>query len=729
MKYLLSLFLVCFVAQNAQAYKDIAKDKRAKIIGNSYKDNLEVYHYRDMKINDDVSKKAFDEFIKRVDVGKQFLLASDVKKLEKYRMLMDDQLVSGNHKLVFETMQIIKKRVNTIDKYRKKFFKNKKISFKTNDSLELDPDKRKFLKTDKQLEKLWAKSFKHSVLTRYMSLVEEQNTDEEDKKDKKKKKKKEKKLTDSELRKKAIKAIDKKYKKMFDRVLTEEFNDYIEDFFNAIGNIYDPHTMYFSPQKKEDFDIDISGQLEGIGAVLSEDGSYIKVVKVIPGGAAWKQKGLEIDDVILLVTQDSGEVTDLVDMRVGDAVRYIRGPKGSVVKLTVKKVDGSIKVVPIKRDVVVIEESFAKSSVLEHKKLGLKVGYIHVPKFYRDFQKKKSKTANVTYDVKVELERLKKSKVKGMILDLRNNTGGALEDARLMSGLFIEKGPIVQIKNHRNKIEIYKDDDSSVTYDGPLIVLINRFSASASEILAAALQDYNRAVIVGGEFSHGKGTVQVVFNINENALLRMHGFDMGSNKITVQKFYRVTGESTQYRGVTPDVILPDPFGYVKSRERDIEYSLPWDKIEALSYKKWKNDKWNIKKLKKRSANRVKKSKRFDVIEKSVDYLTKRREDTTVSLNIEKVKKQNAENKKMSEKLKLETINKDIQVSNVDASLKAHSSYKPKKRDKKWEEEFAERKKEWVEALQKDPILEESIFILDDIIKSMKGKKLSMVSYE
>jgi carboxyl-terminal processing protease len=699
------------------SYNNIAENKKAKTVGTALKNYLENLHYRNAKVDDDLSKKAFDEYLKRIDYSKQFLLQKDVDDLVKYKDQLDDQMVSGNHQLAFESMQILKNRVHTIEQFRKTFFKNKDINFTAKEKLELDPKKRSYLKDEAELKDYWRKTFVQAVLTRYLSSWEEQNVPpKEDKKSTKKPKKKAppaKKLTDKELLSKAVDAVDKKYKKYFDRLQKEEFDDYIEKFFNSVTAIFDPHTNYLPPKKKEDFDIDISGQLEGIGAVLSEDGSYIKVVTIIPGGAAWRQKDLEVEDVILLVTQENGEVTDLVDMRVDDAVRFIRGPKDSVVKLTVKKVDGTIKVIPITRDVVQIEENFAKSSVIEHKKLGLKVGYIYVPKFYRDFN---GAQGNVTDDVRAELERLKKDKVTGVILDLRNNGGGALEDARLMSGLFIEKGPIVQVKDHRAKIDIQEDTNSSVTYDGALIVLINKYSASASEIVAAAMQDYKRAVVVGGEVSHGKGTVQAVVNLNHGPLLSLNNFDMGALKITIQKFYRINGGSTQYKGVTPDVILPDPYAYTEGQEQELDYSLPWDKIEALKYNVWTKHKVDLESLKKRSAERVKTNKRFEVIKKSVDYLTKRREDTAVSLNIDEVKAEDAANKKMAEELKLEDINPEIVVSRMDESLLAHSSNKINKNDQKWKEEFETRKKDWAENLQKDPILEESLYIMDDLAK-------------
>ncbi len=713
---------------NASADVDLKKER---LVGNILKNALETYHYRKIEINDDISKKAFEQYLKKVDYGKQFLLKNDIKKLESFRYKMDDQMVSADHKLLNKTTDILAKRIKQIEGFRSEIF-SKKFDFNKSEKIELDPEKRQFSRNEKQLKEHWRKVFKQSTLTRYLSLVDDQKDDAKNKKDKKAKKVKKskkdkktaKKLSKKELRKKAHDAIAKKYKRFFTRLMKDDRVDYLEKFFNSIATIYDPHTVYLPPKRKEDFDIDISGSLEGIGAVLQEDGQYIKVVKIVPGGAAWRQKGLEVNDVILMVSQGSGEAVDLVDMRVDDAVRYIRGKKGTEVRLTVKKADGTRKVVPIIRDVVQIGASFAKSSVLNFKDSNKKIGYIHVPKFYRDFGSK-SDTNNCTADVKMELKNLKKQKVDAVILDLRNNGGGALEDARQMSGLFIPKGPIVQIKNHTGKIDVLEDNDTSVTYGGPLIVMVNRFSASASEILAAAMQDYGRAIIVGGEYSHGKGTVQAVVNLNQGPLLSMFGGGMGALKVTIQKFYRVTGASTQYKGVTPDIIIPDPFGYTENREQDLDYSLPWDQVPAKGFVPWKDIDYKLSTLKSRSGKRVVKDKRFKKIRKYVDYLVKKKKDTSVSLKMDDVIAEEINSKKMTEELKLDDENKNLMVTHFEKSLLAHEKV-TKGDEKKWKEDFKQRKEEWVKGLRQDAGLEEAMNIINDILDMTSGKKLTQV---
>ncbi len=704
--------------------------KREKLIGNILRNALESYHYRKLKINKDLSEKAYAEFFKKIDYGKQFFLKSDIKFLDKYKFEMHNEMMSGKHVLVDNAIKILRERVVEVDKVRQEVFK-KEFDWSLKESLELDPEKRNFPKDHKALKDHWRRVFKQATLNRYLGLKEEQdelkNPKKDDKKEKSKKKssKKEEKpeiLTDVQIRKKAHEGISKKYKSFFSRLMKDDRSDYEEKFFNAISSIYDPHTQYLPPKKKEDFDIDISGSLEGIGAVLSEEDPYIKVVKIVPGGAAWREKGLEVDDLILAVGQETGDFVDLVGMRVDDAVRYIRGKKGTIVKLKVKKADGSRKQIEIERDVVQIGESFAKSSVLELKGLGLKVGYIHVPKFYRDFE---NSSINCTADVRAELERIKTKGVDGVILDLRNNGGGALEDAKQMSGLFIEKGPIVQIKNHDGKVDVLEDTDTTVTYAGPLIVMTNRFSASASEILAAALQDYERAVIVGGAHSHGKGTVQAVLNLSHGPLQQLFGSQMGALKVTIQKFYRVNGGSTQFKGVTPDIIIPDPYEYTKSREQDLEYALPWDRVAPLEFKHWGKNKFDMSTLKKRSSRRVGESKRFSKIKESVSYLTKRREDTKVSLNIDDVIKEDKRNKEMSDKLKLDEVNEDLLVSFYEDSVRMHEEIK-KGDEKTWQKGFKARNEDWTKQLRQDAGLEEALFILNDMIHMQKGKKLTAV---
>ena len=689
--------------------------KKEELLGNILKQTLENYHFRKIKIDNSVSEKAFNEFLKKLDYGKQFLTSEDVKKLQLFRLKMDDDMTSGKHELLKQVVALFIERVKQAESYRESIFKNK-FDFTKKESFELDPDKRQWAKNEAQLKERWRMTFKYYTLNNYLTLIESDNSSDKDNKGKKTKA--DEKLSPEKALAQAHDAISKKYAEFFKRLLRDERIDYLEKFYNSVATIFDPHTTYLPPNKKEDFDIDISGQLEGIGAVLQEDGPHIKVVNIVPGGAAWRQKELTVDDIILAVAEGSKTPVSIVNMGVDDAVRYIRGKKNTEVRLTVKKADGTRKIISIIRDVVQIGATYAKSSIIQYKNHDVKLGYIYLPKFYRDFDG----GPNCTEDVRSELKRLKKENVDGVILDLRNNGGGALEDAKLISGLFIKEGPIVQVKNHTQQVEVLSDTDQGIEYDGPLIVMVNMFSASASEILAGAMSDYKRAIIVGGQYTHGKGTVQVVLNLNQGPFLSFINDPLGALKVTIQKFYRITGLSTQYAGITPHIVLPDPLGHLESREKDLEYSLKWDKIAPRKYNTWDKFTFDLRPLQENSAKRVKANKHMQKIIESVNYLKKRKNDTNVSLNLKETIREDEENKKITEKYTIDFVDKNISVSNYEASLKAHEKIR-KEDEEKWKEDFKRRKEEWVENIQKDILLAETMFIARDHIHQLKRQRL------
>jgi carboxyl-terminal processing protease len=436
---------------------------------------------------------------------------------------------------------------------------------------------------------------------------------------------------------------------------------------------------------------------------LREDNSYIKVERIVPGSASWKTKEVEAEDVILKVAQGKEEPVDVVDMSLRDAVKLIRGKKGSEVRLTIKKPNGLIKVVPIIRDVVEIEESYVKGTVLELAPNNTKIGYINIPKFYRDFNDRAGR--NVTDDTRKEIERLNKEGVEGLIVDLRNNGGGALEDARMISGLFIEKGPIVQVKANAGTPDILADTDPKVDFQKPTVILINRFAASASEIVAAALQDYGRAIIVGGEFSHGKGTVQAVVDLDGYVSPMAKSYSpLGALKITIQKFYRVNGSSTQYKGVTPDIILPDQFSHLESGEKFLDYSIPWGEVKPVKYDKWKQ-KYDIKKLRASSQERVKKNDKFKHLLDSIKWYKEQKDRTKRSLVAADFEKDRKSIREMTDVFKKEEENKSLVVKDLS----------PNAKDKAQMEKF----EDFSKTLKKDAVIEESIMILGDMIKTTK----------
>ncbi|MBC74429.1 MAG: tail-specific protease [Halobacteriovoraceae bacterium] len=678
------------------------KYSKEVILGGILQGSLQNWHFSKKKIDDDLSEKAFKLFLERIDFGKQFLLEEDVEKLEAYEEKFDDELESGKLEVVQLSSKLMKKRIDQMSKHVKELMK-KPLNYEKTEKFQTDPEKREYAESLDELKERWRKTLKFDVMNQYLDLVDEQNGENEDKKDKKKKvaKKTAKKLSDKELEKKAREKVEKRYEKIFKRLAEEKNNDKLDKFYNSLTRVFDPHTHYLIPEEKEDFDIDMTGKLEGIGALLREEGSYIKVERIIPGSASWKGKELEAEDVILAVAQGDDDPVDIVDMSIREAVKLIRGPKGSVVKLKVKKPDGTVQVIAITRDEVVIEESYAKGTVLEHKDLGMKIGYIKVPKFYRDFEDDKGR--NSSEDVKNVLKELNKQEnLAGAILDLRNNGGGALKDATLMSGLFIKKGPIVQVKSSDGTREVKKDTDGKIFFDKPLIVLVNRFSASASEIVAAAMQDYGRAVVVGtSEQTHGKGTVQAVLDLDGYAgpIGKVYS-PLGALKITIQMFYRVNGGSTQFKGVIPDIVLPDRYAYLESGEQSLDYAIPYQKTKAVAHEKW-NKKFNLKKLKANSQKRVKKSPKFKKINESVAWYTKRKENTERALSLKELTAFRKEAKKKSDEFELDEENEKIVVKTLE---------KPKN------EAAKETQKEFSKNLKTDPVIEETLYIMRDMIK-------------
>jgi carboxyl-terminal processing protease len=675
---------------------------REMVLGNILKGALENMHLSNKEINNSLSEDAFKMFLERLDYGKQFLLLSDVAELEKYKKTFDDMIISGDLAVLDASSQIFNKRIVEIEKYVEELLK-KPMNYKAKESIETDPKKRKFLKTQKELFSHWEKLIKLEVLGRMVDLREEQDGLATDQKGNKKKPKTDKKLSEVELEIEARSKVAKSYKKIFSRLVNEKRSDKLDKFYNSITKVFDPHTNYLIPEDKEDFDIDMSGKLEGIGAILREENSYIKVERIVPGSASWKTKEVEAEDIILKVGQASDEPIDVVDMSLRDAVKLIRGKKGTEVRLTIKKPNGLIKVVPIVRDVVEIEESYVKGTVLELAPYKTKIGYINIPKFYRDFNDRAGR--NVTDDTRKEIQRLNKEGVDGVIVDLRNNGGGALEDARMISGLFIEKGPIVQVKAHNGTVDVLQDTDPAVEFSKPTVVLINRFSASASEIVAAALQDYQRAVVVGGEFSHGKGTVQAVVDLDGYVSAMAKSYSpLGALKITIQKFYRVNGSSTQYKGVTPDIILPDQFSHLESGEKFLDHSIPWGEVKPVKFTKWKPT-WDLKTLRANSQARVKNNEKFKHILDSMRWYKDQKEKTIRSLQTADFEKERKEIREKTDIFKKEDENSKLMVKDFGA-----------KNDKASKEKF----EEFAKTLRKDAVIEESFQIVNDIIRMNSG---------
>ncbi|HEB69420.1 MAG TPA: tail-specific protease [Desulfobulbus sp.] len=691
-----SLLIVIFLT-SATAWSNIKPVEfdaaRNRLIAYMLSHQLPAQHFSHVPFDDQLSKKAFELYLRQLDPRKRFLLKSDVDELGAFSEHIDDELRRGRMVLPDAGMQILDERIRQVKTMLGPIMKD---GFDPNrkDYLESDPKKITWAANQAELRDRWRRVLKLQVLDEYLNAVE--------------KKKKEKKpvpeadagkITKTKAWKTAMETVRKRNIHYLDRLLRESRQDHYNRYFDAVARAFDPHTNYMPPTSKEDFDIHMSGSLEGIGALLREDDGHIKVVRIIPGSAAERQGQLHAEDTILAVAEKGGEPVEISEMRIREAVSYIRGPKGTEVILTVQKPDGSRQVIPIVRDVVQIEETYVKSTVLKDDR-GVKIGYIRIPSFYRDFSasRENGKSRNVTDDTRHELVRLKKEGIGGLILDLRNNGGGALTDAVDISGLFLPGGPVVQVKNSQGMIRVLDDEDAQVVYDGPLIVLVNQFSASASEILAAALQDYGRALIIGGKHTHGKGTVQALVDLNRNLpLLHLKKYeDLGALKVTIQKFYRINGGSTQYKGVEPDIVVPSMFDYLKTGEKNMENSLPWDTVENVAHNSWQGDRFDLATVRQQSRKWIKLNKKFQTIKEEAAKAKERSEQTRVADFLTGMEKERAEAERAREDAAAAgLINLDAAPGSEDAKEK-----------KSLDEELAE-----------DPFVGLALFLMDDVAGS------------
>jgi len=602
---------------------------RARLLGHILQQQLSGKHYSHKPTDDVLSSAAFDLYLKQLDFQKRFLLQEDIVSLNTYRSRIDDAIRSGRLELPTSGRDILRRRIRQVKKLTPEIFS---AGFSTDiaERIETDSEKLDYVTDEPQLRERWRKILKLQILSRYISLREDEiGVDDEnvllpiDAE------------TEEELLAQAQEKVAKTTHSLLKRMLEETLQDHYDRYLNAIARAFDPHTNYMPPTSKEDFDIQMSGSLEGIGATLREDDGYIKVVRIIPGSAAAQQGQLGSDDIILKVAQGTDEPVDITDTRIRDAVTLIRGKKGTEVRLTVKKPDGTRLVIPITRDVVEIKATFVKgTTVIDKESGGRAFGYIKIPSFYRDYSGKTDR--NCTDDLRDELEKLREKNISGLILDLRNNGGGSLGDAVSVTGLFIKTGPVVQIRGGSGKIRVMKDEDRSVAYNGPMVVLVNRFSASASEIVAGALQDYGRALIVGDEHTHGKGTVQVLLDLDRFINFRGMGkyMPLGAVKITIQKFYRISGESTQEKGVTPDIVLPSRLDGLESGEKYLDNALPWDHIASANYHRWQRSAKNLHELQQRSKRRVGEDEDFIEIVSAADHAQQRREQSQQSLRLQ-----------------------------------------------------------------------------------------------
>lgn len=651
-------------------------------------------HYAPKAIDDAFSKEVFGLYLKRLDYSKRYFTQGDIDGLKVFETKIDDQVRDGQYDFFNQSEAIYDQRFKMVKDLYKEIL-TKPFDFTTEDQIALDAEELPWAKDEKELKERWRQSLKYQVLTRLQTELDLQDKPETKAAGATPK-------TFDEMEQDARAKVMKTYDDWVKRMDKVDAADRRSTFLNTIASVNDPHTGYFPPDDKENFDIQMSGQLEGIGATLQEKDGYIQVSAIVPGSASYRQGELQEDDIILKVAQGKDEPVDIVDMKLDDAVKLIRGPKGTEVRLTVKKADGGTKIIPIIRDIVVLEETFARSAIIQNSYSHKGIGYIKLPKFYADFQNKNGRSC--AKDVRIELEKLKAEGVDGIVLDLRNNGGGSLMDVVDMAGLFIDQGPIVQVRSRYGDPQVLEDTDKSVVYDGPLAILVNSSSASASEILAAAIQDYKRGIIVGTP-TFGKGTVQRFFDLDNYVRGENEFKPLGSIKLTTQKFYRINGGATQLKGVTPDVVIPDAYAYVDRGEREQDDVMPWDEIAPCKYNVWKLDAAAYAKVRKDSRERMAKNPVFQIVENNAQRMKTMRDEKFSSLNLEKYRIEQKKLKEESEAFKnsFKAI-AGTKIVNLPEDLKTINSDTVR----------VKMNNEWVDGLTKDIYINEATAILKDL---------------
>ncbi len=670
---------------------------------------LEHGHYNPKDINDDFSEHLYRRFIDQLDPLKRYFLASDIAEFSKYKTLLDDQIKERDLTFFNLAYNRLMKRMEEAKSIYPKILKTP-FNFKKQDSINTDYENIPYAGSKKELEKRWREQLKFSVISSLYDLIE--NNGKKSENDSiAKNTEKPKSLT--ELEKEARESVQKSMDEYFDFTKDLERKDYFASFLNTFVEQFDPHTNYFAPPDRDKFDMQMSGKLEGIGARLQKKNDYIKVIEIISGGPVWRGEYLDVGDILLKVKQENEEVpVSIVGMRIDDAVKLIKGPKGTKVTLTVKRVDGTIEDVTITRDVVELEETYAKSTLI--KKGEKTYGLIYLPQFYFDMNNYNNR--NAASDIKKEIERLKKQGIEGLIIDIRDNGGGSLRTAIDLGGLFIKNGPIVQVASTGEPKKVLKDTDNGVIWDGSLVILVNEFSASSSEIFAASMQDYKRAIIIGSKQTYGKGTVQNLVDLNR--WLRNNNMgDLGALKLTTQKFYRVNGGSTQLEGVKSDVVIPDRYSYIEAGERDFDNPLPYDKISPANYTPWTGYA-NYETAIENSKKRIAENNFVKVLDQEAKWVKEKRDENYVALNIDdykaEVEKRREELKQFESvdeydnKLNYQSLPYEINLMKQDTTLK-------------------EKRKRWHKNLSKDLYVNEAVNVLEDLkINSFSQHKIAEI---
>lgn len=701
--YALIVMLVA-VASCSFTNKSFENDDKDKLLLDLITYVLERGHYEPKDIDDDFSVSVFEDFIDILDPTKRYFLQGDIMEFEKYKFQIDDQIKNTDITFFNLVHERYIQRMNDAKLIYKEVL-SVPFDYSIEENISIKYDEVSFSATKSDLKERWRKQLKYATLGTYDSKISKINTNGDDKAI-------EKVMTPIEAEKESRESTQNTLNEFFDFIDDLERKDWFVQYINTIVDEFDPHTFYFAPDDKEKFDVSMSGKFEGIGARLQKKPEGAKIVEVISGGPVWRDQRLEVGDEIIRVGQDGDNPIDIVGMRLDDAIKLIKGPEGTVVDLTVRKVDGAIEVISLTRDVVELEESYAKSAniIKEQQRFGL----IHLPKFYVDFNDYSER--NAATDVAKEVERLKEEGSEGLILDLRDNGGGSLKTVVEMAGLFIKDGPIVQVRSNGKGKDVYDDRDERIQWDGPLVILVNELSASASEILAAAMQDYKRAIVIGSKQTFGKGTVQNVIPLDNIVRSNEHG-DLGAIKLTTQKFYRINGGSTQLEGVKSDVVVPDKYSYIDLGERDQSNPLKWDKITPAEYDLW-DGYIDYEQTIANSERRMATNSQIKLIEENAKWIKAEQDENLISLNYDVYKSEEQKDKKQSDyfnklneydsKLTFESLKYETELFTKDSVLR-------EKRDR------------WHKDLAKDVYVEEAVNVLQDLkMNNLKNAKLASV---
>ncbi len=709
---LLVLTIASFIiAFSRGSSNDNPKSKYEKVLRNLGL-LLEEGHYSPKKIDDVFSKAVLYSYIKDLDDDKTIFLQSDIDSFQKYVNKIDDEIHGTKLESFYSISESYSRRLKEASQFYTDIL-SKPFDFSKNENVLLDGDKLQFQKDNVARKEIWRKRLKYLVLTRYADMLEDRE------------KNKNKKITattdsttadaikkfvykaDSTLEREARDQVRKQIDRYFTTLKNHNTTDELfSSFVNAIAGEMDPHTSYFAPVDSRGFNEMMSGKFYGIGAQLKEDESKIKIASLITGGPAWKSGELGLNDEIIKIGQGKNEPVDVTGYAVSDAVKLIRGAEaGTEVRLTVRKPDGNIKVVVLKRDEIKLDDTFARSAIIngEHK-----IGFIYLPEFYMDFEKPDG--ARCSDDVAKEIEKLKAEHVEGIIMDLRGNGGGSLPEVVKMAGLFIEDGPVCQVKarDQLQPIQL-KDRDKNVLYTGPLTVMVDEYSASASEIFAAAIQDYKRGIIVGSSSTYGKGTVQRTIPLNPSAesILQLgskQAEDLGTVKLTIQKFYRINGGATQLKGVTPDVVIPDRYELSKTREKDNTTALSWDEINKAEFTPWTST-FSTEAVIASANDQVRSSTVFSSLKNKIEWINKAN-DKDFPLNLEKYKAEQKELKAAYKQLdSLYKLPQEMKVKNIDADVSKYTADKEK----------TDKNKQFLNRLKGDVYIDETVKVMNNMI--------------